>query len=489
MQKHTKFLSILLAVSILAYSLFVLTVPAYAASAKLTVVVKDCETKKPIAEAVVTITTADGAPSRKTNANGQVVFKDIKPVDQNHTVKVEATGFPTTTAVKYLEDGESGGLSFCLRKAPVATSTPLPTATPLPLPTQPPAPTPEAQPTAAAQPTTEAQTGGDAPPAQAAVSVAQCPAVLTQIFSQQFGAGDGAALVPSQLAQGACQNDANPLCARDQIFKPVFANAGAFLVKQNIPQAQAAQTAWTLVNNPDGLAACGAAPAYALALAQQFSVAGLRLDYIGMQTSARPLVTNAAGQRAGMLEDGSVVEEIPGSKAGTLGDRTHIFVPAGNLDNVTLQGVSDGTLTVDVVRTVGDGPGAYVDGASFENLAVSPTWKANLDVSAGEPELNVVSSDGQSQLIASSWIERNAVDAAGLAYWTGASAAPTASSGEGAQATPAAAATDSGFNLRANIVPVLLIGGGIGFLMVLITLAVVYFFFIRKRNQDDDEEE
>jgi hypothetical protein len=199
-------------------------------------------------------------------------------------------------------------------------------------------------------------------------------------------------------------------------------------------------------------------------------------------------VTNAAGQRAGVLEDGSVVEEIAGSKAGALGDHTHIFVPTGNLDQVALQGVSDGTLTVDVVRTVGDGPGAYVDGASFENLPVSAAWKATLDVSQGEPELNVDTGNGQAQLTASTWIERNPVDAAGLAYWTGASTQPTVGTGAEAQTTPAAAAPASGFNLRANLVPILLIGGGMGFLMVVIALVIVYFFFIRRRDRDDDEE-
>jgi hypothetical protein len=106
-----------------------------------------------------------------------------------------------------------------------------------------------------------------------------------------------------------------------------------------------------------------------------------------------PLVVNTAGQRAGLLEDGQVAQEIPGSRAVLLGDTCVILYPAGAPVEVQFAGHAAGAITLNTILAQDDGSAMSL---SYRYVSVEAGTKASLDSEDREYKLEIdLHGDGQ----------------------------------------------------------------------------------------------
>ncbi|HEX8220759.1 MAG TPA: hypothetical protein VF914_16325 [Chloroflexia bacterium] len=98
------------------------------------------------------------------------------------------------------------------------------------------------------------------------------------------------------------------------------------------------------------------------------------------------VVSNQAGQRAGVLEDGSVLEEIPGSKVAVVNSEKYVFLPPGDFLLTELRGTGTGTMTVELVESDGTGGGQIV---TYKDVPVTPQLVAHIDEADPQPGLSL----------------------------------------------------------------------------------------------------
>ncbi len=110
-----------------------------------------------------------------------------------------------------------------------------------------------------------------------------------------------------------------------------------------------------------------------------------------VHSPATILVTNQQGQRAGVLEDGTVIEDIPGSKVVVINSDKYVFVPPGNIASTEVTGTGTGTMTVEVAESDGNGNGRIT---SYKDVAVTPQLRAHIDTTGSQPALVLNAGDG-----------------------------------------------------------------------------------------------
>ena len=109
--------------------------------------------------------------------------------------------------------------------------------------------------------------------------------------------------------------------------------------------------------------------------------------YIGMLLSpATILFTNQAGQRAGVLEDGSIVQEIPGSKVAVINGEKYVFVPPDDAITTQLKGTGTGTMTLQVIESDGSGNGEIV---THKDVPVTPQLSATIAAADAGKRLSI----------------------------------------------------------------------------------------------------
>lgn len=120
---------------------------------------------------------------------------------------------------------------------------------------------------------------------------------------------------------------------------------------------------------------------------------GIKVDFWGKHSPATILVTNQAGQRTGVLEDGVVVKEIPDSDVLIAGDEQFVFYPADSGVIMTLKGTGTGTMTVEMVTNEGANSAKV---ASYVDVPVIPDMVAQSSPSDPEPKLSIdTNADGR----------------------------------------------------------------------------------------------
>jgi hypothetical protein len=105
-----------------------------------------------------------------------------------------------------------------------------------------------------------------------------------------------------------------------------------------------------------------------------------------------PLVTNEAGQQAGFLENGQIVEEIPGSKVVVLGEERYILYPGTDSTQLSIIGYADGKMNLYATFTQSPGQGKSI---RFNDIDVTQGMMATLSSSNSQYMLEIdTNSDG-----------------------------------------------------------------------------------------------
>jgi Tol biopolymer transport system component/pimeloyl-ACP methyl ester carboxylesterase len=110
-----------------------------------------------------------------------------------------------------------------------------------------------------------------------------------------------------------------------------------------------------------------------------------------VHSPASIVVTDKSGRRAGVLNDGTVLHEIPDSYVMLVGDQKFVFYPSAEVSTL-LRGTGTGVMTVDAV----DAQAGKAQVAVFQNIPVSISTSASLESGSRQPVLAVdTNSDGR----------------------------------------------------------------------------------------------
>ncbi len=104
----------------------------------------------------------------------------------------------------------------------------------------------------------------------------------------------------------------------------------------------------------------------------------LNVNGVAAESPVYPLVINEAGQQAGFLENGQIVEEIPGSKVVAIGEQKFILYPGNGLSQLSIAGYAEGKMNLYATYTQEPGQGISV---RYHEVTITPGMKATLDSS------------------------------------------------------------------------------------------------------------
>jgi hypothetical protein len=270
-----------------------------------------------------------------------------------------------------------------------STNTPVPTFTPTPTETQTLTPTNtlELSPTP-----TQTSTPTLLPP-EAYTLGYDCQVYSAQAVGQALGLSDVNFLInraPDSLnsvnAQATCGQDGE--CAHSLLLHTLFRDlveTGFEASPGERPPAQVLGTIGRILDDPAGESACGDLGAAAWELALRFSIHAVSVDGFAMHSPASIRVTDRQGRISGFGADGSRKQEIADSVVTEKAGVQYIFVPGGSEAGVDAQGISEGEMTMDAIRSTVD----KVQDMSFEKVPVNGSTQATLNLSGHVPYLQV----------------------------------------------------------------------------------------------------
>lgn len=123
------------------------------------------------------------------------------------------------------------------------------------------------------------------------------------------------------------------------------------------------------------------------AIRNKFNVNG-----IAAESPVYPLVTNEAGQRAGVLENGQIVEEIPGSKVVVIGEQRFILYPGSGVSQLSIAGYAEGKMNLYATYAQEPGQGISI---RYSDVTITQGMIATLDSSDTQYKLKIdINGDG-----------------------------------------------------------------------------------------------
>jgi hypothetical protein len=120
---------------------------------------------------------------------------------------------------------------------------------------------------------------------------------------------------------------------------------------------------------------------------------GGHVTFLGIHSPANPLLTDANRRRTGILDNGTLIQEIPGSEIVVVAGEKYLFYGSDGI-TVQLKGTASGTMTVEMASA---GGGSTGQDAIFQNVPVTRNLVAQLASSSGtEASMQIDSnSDGR----------------------------------------------------------------------------------------------
>lgn len=382
-------------VAILALALAVLfgATAAERYDIKLIVTVTDCMTGQPIQGATVNVLSAATARGSQylatTDSNGKAVIEPVRVGDVDHTVEVSAAGYRTTTRSQYMRAWSTVEMDICLE--PLATP---PTETPTVTPTL----EVTLSPTASSTPDEgQAARCGDylAEPLKGLVApedglvitngindVAQCMLQCRAVAPLPAGEEVAPVDAPGQAGINYGQFYA---CFQGCADFGYFQNtARAILANDTLP-GKIISTLAGLLSGVDGSQVCGDSGGFIFQLVKQLAVQGAQVNIVALHSPANIWVMDNEGRRAGFLEDGRVVEDIPGARAVISGESKYVIIPVIPDLKVELKGNGQGMLTVELAYT----KAGIVQDMAFYDVPIEPETAGSVNLTPSQPVLEL----------------------------------------------------------------------------------------------------
>ena len=115
---------------------------------------------------------------------------------------------------------------------------------------------------------------------------------------------------------------------------------------------------------------------YINAIVREFIRNKVAVNAISVQSPANILVTSRSGQRAGFLDDGSPVQEMPDSRTLAVGEGKVVLFPADEAVTVRVKGTADGTMRLNLELT---GPDGSLMAAAYPDIPMSAKSTGTID--------------------------------------------------------------------------------------------------------------
>jgi hypothetical protein len=112
---------------------------------------------------------------------------------------------------------------------------------------------------------------------------------------------------------------------------------------------------------------------------------GAQINMLGLHSPATAMVTDKLDRRTGFLSDGTILEEIPNSRAVFSGESKYILYPADAEAKISIQGTGEGMMNLEMV----DSRREQVQDMSFFDIELTGRTLGNLNLSEPQPVLEI----------------------------------------------------------------------------------------------------
>lgn len=157
-----------------------------------------------------------------------------------------------------------------------------------------------------------------------------------------------------------------------------------------------------ILNDREGINGCKFIAADIQNFLKQLTSNGVLIDSVIIHSPVAMLVYDSEGLRTGIVDDGSIIEEIPGSKAVISEEVKYILLPANRIVKTQLSGTGAGSVTIDMIYH----KDRETNIVSYNAIPVTEHTTGEIDLAAAQPVMKVdLQGSGQIQTITPSTIE------------------------------------------------------------------------------------
>jgi cell division septation protein DedD len=189
---------------------------------------------------------------------------------------------------------------------------------------------------------------------------------------------------------------ADEICRAQAISIRLGSLLGGIFQHNQLPVEHLISLLKKLLSEPEGAKYCQPDSQGVWSLVIGLDQQGYPIQALQVVTPATQLLEDAAGRRTGILEDGTLREEIPGSALVVAGRTKYTLLVAGSAAKISVRGNDNGTLSLQLV----DFSGPNVLLARFDQPALTDKTRLELDPAGGQPVLQVAGQgDGNIQLV------------------------------------------------------------------------------------------
>ncbi len=212
--------------------------------------------------------------------------------------------------------------------------------------------------------------------------IIQTSAGLATAEAPELGQGEKIRYQTDEFAAGAelrqqCQNDET--CRAQAIAIYLGGQLGEIFQRNQLPTEQVIGLVKQLLNDPQQAKSCAASPQAVWHLLVGLDQQGYPIQGLQATTPLTQLVEDYSGRRTGILADGTLAEEIPGSALVVAGRSKYTLLPAGAAAKISLRGNNSGSLDLKVI----DFLDKNVWLATFRQLSISDKTRGELEQSCG----------------------------------------------------------------------------------------------------------
>lgn len=185
--------------------------------------------------------------------------------------------------------------------------------------------------------------------------------------------------------------DDNPSCAAEHILQRLGEGLGAHLERRAARREALILFLWQAVEDSDGQPTCTNLPWNVFSLLRGLNTYGFAIDAFAITSPATHLAVDRLGRRAGFLENGVIVEEIPSSKVALTSRNKLILLPGGEVTSLTVRAVASGPITLTALYNQREG----IVYASFTSLPLAAGSLGVLDLASSPPTLDLEPPSGR----------------------------------------------------------------------------------------------
>jgi hypothetical protein len=193
-------------------------------------------------------------------------------------------------------------------------------------------------------------------PAQASLNCAdwiiETSAGLAASQAPELSQGDAIRFQTNEYAAGAelrqkCQGDET--CRAQAVAIFLGGQLGAIFQKNQLPAETVIQVLKKLLSDPQQAKSCAASPQSVWDMIVGLDQQGYSIQGLQASTPLTQLIEDFAGRRTGILPDGTLSEEIPGSALVVAGRSKYTLLVAGSAAKISLRGNDNGALELKVI--------------------------------------------------------------------------------------------------------------------------------------------